>query len=70
MLAEKADAPGSVPGVWAGLTVHSWDASFVEAASDLTMDLITNIPVYEYSCTQDAFAVDFLEQALRKDLDL
>lgn len=67
---KRLTRPEAFRGVWAGLTVHSWDASFVEAASDLTMDLITNIPVYEYSCTPDAFAVDFLEQALRKDLDL
>lgn len=56
-------------GVWSGLTIHSWDISFVEAASNLTIDLITSVPVYEYGCTPDDLAVDFLEQALRKEFD-
>lgn len=54
-------------GVWAGLTVHTWDASYVAAASDLTIDLVTTVPVYEFSCTPDEAAVEFLEQELRKE---
>ena len=54
-------------GVWAGLTVHTWDASYVAAASDLTIDLVTTVPVYEFSCTPDKAAVEFLEQELRKE---
>lgn len=56
-------------GIWSGLTIHSWDVAFVEAASNLTIDLITNVPVYEYGCTPDELAVEFLEQALRKEFD-
>lgn len=54
-------------GVWAGLTVRSWDASFVDAASLLTMDLVTAVPVYEFCCTPDEYAVDFLEAQLRRE---
>lgn len=57
-------------GVWAGLTVRSWDASFVETASALTIDLVTSVPVYEFSCTPDEQAVNVLEQELRKEFNL
>lgn len=56
--------------VWSGLTVHTWDNFFVETASDLALDLINKVPVYEFCCTPDVNAVDFLEQELRKDLNL
>lgn len=54
-------------GVWAGLTVHSWESDYVEAASELTVDFISGVPVFEYGCTPDKAAVTFLEQALRKE---
>lgn len=53
--------------VWAEMTVHSWDKEFVEAASELVMGLISEVPVYEYYCTPDEYAVDFLEKCLRKE---
>ena len=56
--------------IWAGLTVHSWETAFVEKASALTIDLISTIPVYEFSCTPDELAVNYLEQALRKETSL
>lgn len=57
-------------GVWAGLTIHSWDESFVDHASLLTIDIVSKIPVFEFGCTADEQAVDYLEQALRKELNL
>ncbi len=57
-------------GVWAGLTVHSWDAAFVEKASALAVELVQAVPVYEFRCTPDEKAVDFLEMELRKELSL
>lgn len=57
-------------GVWAGLTIHSWDLSFVEDASILNMDLIKNVPIFEFSCTPDEAAVEYLEKVLRKEYDL
>lgn len=52
--------------VWKGITMQPWDPEFTETASDLTMDLIQNVPVYEYSCTPDQNAVVCLEDILRK----
>lgn len=53
--------------VWTGMTVHSWDKAFVEEASGLVMELISDVPVYEYCCTPDEHAVDYLEKCLRKE---
>lgn len=53
-------------GIWAGLTIRSWDPSFAEAASLLAMDLVTNVPIYEFCCTPDEQAVSVLEAELRK----
>lgn len=57
-------------GIWSGLTMHSWDAAFVEAACDLAMELIGTVPVLEFGCTPDERAVDYLEQGLRKECGL
>ncbi len=57
-------------GIWAGLTVHTWDPAFVEKASALAIDLISAVPVFEFSCTPDENSVNALEQALRKELNL
>lgn len=54
-------------GIWAGLTIRSWDASFVEKASLLTMDLVASVPIYEFCCTPDEHAVNFLEAELRRE---
>ena len=54
-------------GIWAGLTIRTWDASFVDAASALAIELATTVPVYEFCCTPDEDAVKFLEEELRKD---
>ena len=56
--------------IWSGLTVHSWDTSFVESASSLTLELIEAIPVFELCCTPNVQAVNYLEQELRKELSL
>ena len=56
--------------VWEGITVHSWDKVFVEEASGLVMELISGVPVYEFYCTPDEYAVDYLEKCLRKEWGL
>lgn len=56
--------------VWSGFTVHGWDSEYMEAASDLALDLINMVPVFEFSCTPDVQAVDYLEQGLRKECGL
>ena len=53
--------------VWSGLTVPAWDPKATEAACDLALDLSAAVPVYEFGCTPDAAAVEFLEQGLGKD---
>ncbi|MBP3664299.1 MAG: hypothetical protein J6J03_03980 [Tyzzerella sp.] len=53
-------------GIWSGLTIRSWDPTFVDAASILAMDLVANVPVYEFCCTPDEQAVNFLEEELRR----
>lgn len=53
--------------VWSGLTMHSWDREIVEKALDLTSDLIGAVPVFEFGCTPDSAAVDFLEGELQKE---
>ena len=54
-------------GVWPGLTVRTWDAVFVNEASDLAMELVSSIPVYQFCCTPEENAVKYLEEELRKD---
>lgn len=53
--------------VWSGLTVPSWDPTAMETACDLALELGSSIPVYEFGCTPDLQAVEFLEQGLRKE---
>ena len=56
--------------IWSGLTLHSWDRSFLETASSLAMELAAAVPVYEFGCTPDEAAVAFLEQELGKETNL
>lgn len=56
--------------VWSGLTVHSWDAGFVNTACDLAQDLIESVPVYELTCTPDENAVICLEDLLGRECNL
>lgn len=63
----KLTLPEAFRSVWSGLTVHSWDQWFVEEAFDLTMELIETVPVFRFCCTPDVYAVEYLEQELRKE---
>lgn len=56
--------------VWMGVTVHSWDKYFVEKACDLIVALVSDVPVFEFCCTPDKEAVDYLETKLRKECGL
>lgn len=53
--------------IWRGVTVHSWDKEFAENVCDLTMQLVKDVPVFEFVCTADEYAVEYLEQELRKE---
>lgn len=63
----RLDSGEAFRAVWSGLTMHSWDERFVEKACDLALELIGDVPVFEFSCTPDEAAVDYLERALRKE---
>lgn len=62
--------PEAFRAVWSGLTVHSWDPEFVDKASTMALELIETVPVFEFGCTPDEAAVDYLENALRKECGL
>ena len=64
---QRLNQPEAFRAVWSGLTVHSWDKSFVERTFDLTMELIATVPVFRFNCTPDALAVEYLERELRKE---
>lgn len=66
----RLSLPEAFRAVWSGLTVCSWDRTFVETASVLAMELITAVPVLEFACTPDQQAVEYLEQGLRKECGL
>lgn len=52
--------------VYAGMTMYSWNREFVSAAVDLAMALVLEVPVFEFECTPERHAVDFLERELRE----
>lgn len=53
--------------IYQGLTVHSWDPGFTGAALDFAAGFSAEIPVYEFGCTPDEAAVDYLDAALRRE---
>ena len=63
----RLDSGEAFRAVWSGLTMHSWDEHFVEKACDLALELIDTVPVFEFACTPDEAAVDYLEGELRKE---
>lgn len=56
--------------IWSGLTMHSWDEQLVNKACDLAMELVAAVPVFEFACTPDEWAVEYLETGLRKECGL
>lgn len=66
----RLSLPEAFRAVWAGLTVPNWDSSFAETASKLAVDLIGSVPIFEFACTPDEAAVDYLERKLRKECGL
>ncbi len=58
--------PEAFRAIWSGLTMNSWNKTLVERAVELTMKLLHAVPVYEFACTPDIRAVDYLEEALQK----
>lgn len=50
--------------IFAGTTVNVWDAEFVDTICTLESELVSQIPVYELSCTPDKRAVQMLWDVL------
>ena len=53
--------------VWSGLTMNSWNESMVAGAADMAAQLIETVPIFEFGCTPDEQAVNYLERELRKE---
>ncbi|MBQ7801720.1 MAG: hypothetical protein IJ375_05295 [Oscillospiraceae bacterium] len=62
----RLSPPEAFRAVWSGITMHSWDEAFVEKACDLALELTGAVPVFEFSCTPDEAAVNYLEKGLRE----
>lgn len=52
--------------VFSGVTAAGWDPSCMLSACELTERLISEIPVYEFSCTPDETAVELLKAELER----
>ena len=60
----KLDVAESFKRIYAGLTLNRWDADSVEKACNLAYQLAKDIPAYEFVCTPDKKAVEFLIEKL------
>lgn len=59
----------SLRRICAGLNLHTWDSDYLNHALDLATQVITRVPVYEFSCTADESAVQFLANALKEGIN-
>lgn len=56
--------------VFAQTTAESWNSKSIEKVCNLTEQLISDIPVYELSCTPDRDAVNLLKKTLLKGVGM
>lgn len=54
--------------IFCGITVNDWNSKDVEKATNLIIDLMNTVPVYELHCTNTEEAVITLEKALKGEL--
>lgn len=50
--------------IYAGITLNRWDVQYVQMACELVEKLAIDVPVYEFTCTPDEYAVEFLQKSL------
>ena len=50
--------------IYAQMTISAWDSECVKLACDLAEQLVTDVPIYEMSCTPDRNAVELLKRTL------
>lgn len=53
--------------VYEQTTVNSWDKDYVSKVSNLILELVQKIPVYELECTPDQAAIELLAEELGKE---
>ncbi len=63
----RLDAAQAFRALWKNLVIPDYDARSTQAAAELLLHLVTCTPVCLFSCTKEASAVEFLEEALRKE---
>jgi hypothetical protein len=51
--------------IWEGCTVQHWDQTDTENSVSCLLDLISQVPIYELSCTPDESAVIALKNAMK-----
>lgn len=56
--------------VYSGITLNDWSREDVEQASNLVMELINTIPMYELHCTKTMEAVETLEKVLKGEKEI
>ena len=49
------------------VTIHHWDAKFVEKVTDLLTELVSGVPVFLLECMPDESAVAILQEKLSKN---
>lgn len=54
----------AVKAVLQQFPIQKWNPADIESAMDLAVQLVSEVPVYEYSCLPDASAVTYLKQKL------
>lgn len=50
--------------LYSGLTINSWDNTYVNRATDLAMQLLADVPMYELKCVPELSAVEVLKKEL------
>lgn len=50
------------------LTLHHWDASFMDQALDLVLNLLGQVPVYRLVCRPDQEAVELLHDTITEEV--
>lgn len=50
--------------IYTGLTVNHWDIAYVDAVSRLAGQIALDVSVYEFVCTPDQTAVEYLKEKL------
>ena len=61
---EQLTATQAMSGIYPELSIHRWDRSFAEKATDLCLQLLADVPVYRLSCKPEEAAVLLLKKGL------